>query len=120
MSQILLVGLGGAIGAIGRYGLGVAAARLLGLGFPWGTLIANVLGGLAMGVLAARIGPEHETQRLLFGVGMLGGFTTFSTFSLESVRMLGAEPRMALVYIGSSLVFSIGACWLGLWFGRPS
>jgi CrcB protein len=118
MIQILLVALGGALGSVARYGVGVGAARLLGLSFPYGTLLINVLGGLAMGVLAARIGPEHEPQRLLIGVGVLGGFTTFSTFSLESVRLLESDVRLALLYILSSVILSIGACWAGLSLGR--
>jgi CrcB protein len=118
MNQILLVALGGALGSVARYGVGFGAARLFGLGFPWGTLIVNVLGGLAMGLLAARIGPEHEPQRLLLGVGVLGGFTTFSTFSLESVRLMQTDMRLALLYIGASVVLAIGACWTGFSLGR--
>ena len=84
MMQVLLVGLGGAVGSVTRYGVGYLAARTLGLGFPWGTLIINVLGGLAMGVLTAKLDPSHVDMRLLIGVGVLGGFTTFSTFSIET------------------------------------
>lgn len=119
MNQILLVALGGAIGSVARYGVGVGAARLFGLAFPWGTLIVNVVGGLIMGALAARIGPDHETQRLLFGVGVLGGFTTFSTFSLESVRLLQTDAKLALLYILASVVLSVGACAIGLLGLRP-
>lgn len=119
MMQILLVALGGAVGSLARYGVGVAAARLFGLAFPWGTLIVNVAGGLAMGVLTARVGPEHEGARLLLGVGVLGGFTTFSTFSLETVRLMQQHPASAATYVALSLLLSVGACWLGLLLGRP-
>jgi len=119
MSKVLLVALGGAIGSAARYGVGVLAARLFGLGFPWGTLAVNVLGGLAMGVLAARVGPENESLRLLLGVGILGGFTTFSAFSLEAVRLMQQGPGMAMLYIAASFVLAIGACWAGLVLGRP-
>lgn len=118
MIQVLLVALGGAFGSAARYGVGIAAARLFGLGFPWGTLIVNVLGGLAIGALAARFGPDQENLRLLLGVGVLGGFTTFSTFSLEMVRLMEHQPGQAALYAGASLVLSVGACWLGLALGR--
>jgi len=113
MMQVLLVALGGAAGSVARYGVGVAAARWLGLGFPWGTLIVNVVGGLAMGLLAARVGPENVDLRLALGVGVLGGFTTFSTFSLETVRLMQHQPGMAALYVLSSVVLSVGACWVG-------
>ena len=118
MSQILLVAIGGALGSLARYGVGLAAARWLGLAFPWGTLVVNVAGGLAMGVLFARVGPEQEGLRLLVGVGVLGGFTTFSTFSLETVRLLEHGPGLGLFYVACSLILSVGACWAGLVLGR--
>jgi CrcB protein len=119
MMQVLLVGLGGAVGSLARYGVGVAAARLLGLGFPWGTLFVNILGGLAMGLLAARVGPESENVRLALGVGVLGGFTTFSAFSLETVRLMQHHPGQAALYVAASVLLSVGACWAGLFLGRP-
>ncbi|MEZ6022024.1 MAG: fluoride efflux transporter CrcB [Hyphomonadaceae bacterium] len=119
MMHLLLVALGGAIGASARYGVGVAMGRLLGLGFPWGTLTVNIVGGCLMGVLAARVGPEQENLRLLLGVGVLGGFTTFSAFSLETLRLMEHGSWLALVYIAASLVLSIAACWLGYTLGRP-
>jgi CrcB protein len=119
MTQILWVALGGALGSLARYGVGVAFARWLGLGFPWGTLAVNMLGGLAMGVLAARVGPEDVALRLALGVGLLGGFTTFSAFSLETVRLLQQQASTGLIYVAASIVLSVGACWVGLWLGRP-
>jgi CrcB protein len=118
MSQIFWVALGGAAGSVARYGVGVWAARLSGLAFPWGTLIVNVLGGLAMGVLAARVGPTQESLRLALGVGVLGGFTTFSAFSLETVRLIEQGPALATLYVAASLILSVGACWAGLTLGR--
>ncbi|UPT61053.1 MAG: fluoride efflux transporter CrcB [Hyphomonadaceae bacterium JAD_PAG50586_4] len=118
MIQVLLVALGGALGSVARYGVGFAAARWFGLGFPWGTLTVNVIGGLAMGVLAARVGPGQEDLRLLLGVGILGGFTTFSAFSLETVRLMEQGPAPAMLYVLASLIVSVGACWLGYSLGR--
>jgi CrcB protein len=115
---VLWVALGGALGSVARYGAGLAAARLLGLGFPWGSLIVNVVGGLAMGLLAARIGPEQEPLRLFLGVGLLGGFTTFSAFSLETLRLMEHQPLLAGLYAGASVVLSVGACWIGFSLGR--
>lgn len=118
MMQVLLVALGGALGSVARYGVGFAAARWIGLGFPWGTLAVNMIGGLAMGVLAARVGPEQESARLFLGVGLLGGFTTFSAFSLETVRLMEHHPGLAMLYAAASLILSVGACWLGFALGR--
>lgn len=119
MMNLALVALGGALGSLARYGVGVAAARWFGLAFPWGTLVVNVLGAFAMGVLAARLGPEQVGQRLLLGVGLLGGFTTFSAFSIETVRLMQQRLDLAMLYVMGSLVFGVSACWLGLGIGRP-
>jgi CrcB protein len=118
MMTVLWVALGGALGSVARYGVGLAAARWFGLACPWGTLTVNVIGGLAMGVLAARVGPDQESARLLLGVGLLGGFTTFSAFSLETVRLMEHQPGLATLYASASLILSVGACWLGLMLGR--
>lgn len=118
MINLLLVAVGGAAGAVARYGVGVLAARLWGLNFPWGTLIVNVVGGLAMGLLAARVDPSHEHARLLLGVGLLGGFTTFSSFSIEAIRLLDHHFALAALYVLASLVLSLAACWVGLMLGR--
>lgn len=118
MPHLLLVMAGGAIGAGLRFLLGRAALHQFGPGFPWGTLGANVLGGLAMGVLAgalARYADGGEGWRLFLGVGVLGGFTTFSAFSLETVNMI---ERGALALAGGyalvSVLASVGALFAGL------
>ncbi|MFL5295477.1 MAG: fluoride efflux transporter CrcB [Phenylobacterium sp.] len=119
MQTLLLVGLGGAFGAICRYLLGVRALRAFGPGFPYGTLGANVIGGLLMGVLvgvlALRGGPDQERWRLLLGVGGLGGFTTFSAFSLETALMIERRTYgLAAAYSLASVVVSIAALFAGL------
>lgn len=123
MSSFLYVALGGAIGASARHGLSLVSFRTFGPGFPVGTLLANVIGGLLMGLLvgwlALRAGAEQNTLRLFAGVGVLGGFTTFSAFSLEAFRMFETRAYGQLFgYVGSSLVFSILAVGLGLWVSR--
>jgi CrcB protein len=117
MNQILLVAAGGAVGAVARYGVSLAAARAFGAAFPWGTLLVNVIGCLLMGLLIAKAG-ENDT-RLLLGVGVLGGFTTFSAFSLETVRLMQSQAGMALLYVLASVVLSVGACWLGMQLVPP-
>ena len=123
MQTLLLVAAGGATGAVLRYLFGVQAVRALGHGWPYGTLGVNVLGGLMMGVLvgmlAFRGGADQEKWRLLLGVGVLGGFTTFSAFSLEVALML--ERRAwgeAVTYSLVSVVLSVAALFLGLFLMR--
>jgi fluoride exporter len=123
MQALLLVGAGGAFGAVARYLLGVQATRSLGAAWPYGTFAANLIGGLLMGllagVLARRGGAEQETWRLLLGVGVLGGFTTFSAFSLEVALMIERrEWGPAALYVGGSVVFSVAALFAGLMLAR--
>jgi fluoride exporter len=117
MKSILLVMAGGGIGAVLRFQLG----RMLVStppAWPWGTFVANVLGGFAMGVLAAwlmRAGEAGETMRLLIGVGLLGGFTTFSAFSLDMMRMIeGGAIGLALVYALASVALALLALFAGM------
>lgn len=115
MQNFLLVALGGAIGASARYGVGLVSIQLGWSGFPWATLAINVSGGLAMGLLAGWLGEGGPALRLLLGVGVLGGFTTFSAFSIDAVRLIEANQMgAALAYVLASVLLSIGACWLGL------
>lgn len=119
----LLVMIGGALGALGRYQFGQMAGRLLGSGWPWGTLGVNIIGGLAMGLLAgwlARYGSGGgEQARLLLGVGVLGGFTTFSAFSLETALMIErGQLGGAVAYAGLSVALSVGALFGGLFTMR--
>ncbi len=119
MQTLLLVAAGGATGAVARYLLGVQAMRSLGGGWPYGTLAANVLGGFLMGVLIAvlalRGGADQERWRLLIGVGVLGGFTTFSAYSLEVVLMIERRAyAQAALYSVGSVVLSVAALFAGL------
>lgn len=116
--NLLLVMVGGAIGAGGRYLVGVGTLRAFGAGWPWGTLTVNLVGGFAMGLLAgtlARIGAGGETWRLLLGVGVLGGFTTFSAFALDTMVMIErGAVGLALGYVALSVTGAIAALALGL------
>jgi len=123
MSKLLLVVLGGGAGAAARYAVGSHAWRLFGTTWPYGTFICNVLGGLAMGLLvgflAHRGGADQERLRLLFGVGVLGGFTTFSAFSLETALMIEkSRYAQAFTYVSASVLLSVAALFAGLIVAR--
>ena len=110
MLNVLLVAAGGALGSTARYGVSLLALRWCGSAFPWGTLAVNVLGCLAAGVVAARVDPLSPWRTFLVA-GVLGGFTTFSAFGLET-RALGASSLAAL-YVALSLGLGLGAVLLG-------
>lgn len=123
MKLILIAGLGGAVGAAGRYALTSILLRVMGPQFPWGTLAVNVLGSLAMGVVFGLLQSRFEAfspeLRLFLTVGVLGGFTTFSAFSLDVVSLLQRQDLWgATLYIGVSVVLSIGALAAGLFAAR--
>ena len=115
----LIVFLGAGIGGALRHSVNVWAGRMLGLEFPYGTLIVNVLGSFLMGVLAGlfvdRAGLVPQHMRLLLTTGMLGGFTTFSTFSLDAALLLERHSFViAISYILCSVVLGILALSIGL------
>ena len=122
MPGVFYVALGGAIGASLRYGLGKAAFKVSGHGFPWGTFAANILGGFFMGLLVGWLAHRvsgGENLRLFLGVGLLGGFTTFSAFSLESWMMIERKAYvLAAGYISASVILSIFALFMGLMIAR--
>ena len=118
MFHLLLVMLGGAVGAGARHLTGRATLAAFGPSYPWGTLAVNLVGGFLMGLLAgslARFGQGGEQWRLLLGVGVLGGFTTFSAFSLDAFNMIERGDWVpALGYVLASVIGSIAALALGL------
>ncbi len=120
MTPLLQVALGGALGASARYLTGLTAARLLGKGFPWGTLTVNILGSFLMGILVvALLHLSANRFAPLLMTGLLGGFTTFSAFSLDAVTLYErGEITLAALYVLGSVVLSIGALFAGLALAR--
>ena len=122
MLQILAIAAGGALGALGRFWLSTGVYRLLGRDFPWGTLAVNTLGSFLMGLLVVLfierliVGPELRAAVL---VGFLGAFTTFSTFSIETLALI-EEGYLAKAFLnmGASVLVCVLACWVGLLLGR--
>jgi CrcB protein len=122
MPPLFLVMIGGAIGAGFRYGVGGIVLRQFGPGFPYGTWIINLAGGFLMGALAgflARSDISNEPLRLFIGVGILGGFTTFSSFSLETFNMISrGQYGTATFYAVSSVIGSVLMLMFGLFISR--
>jgi CrcB protein len=117
MPGLILVMLGGAIGAGARHLVGAAFLARLGPGFPWSTLTVNLAGGLAMGLLAGWLGRagSAEQARLFLGVGILGGFTTFSAFSLETWLLIErGQVWPAAAYVSASVLGSVALLFAGL------
>ena len=122
LSRILLIAVGGAAGALLRYWAQQATHALLGRGFPFGTLLVNVAGSFLMGFLyvylVERVGLSQEL-RLALLVGLLGAFTTFSTFSFETLALIeDGESLKALINVVASVGLCLLGCWLGLGLGR--
>ncbi len=108
----LWVALGSAVGGCARFALGSAVAAAAGSAFPWGTFLINVLGSFLIGLFASRI--EDAAWRQLLMVGLCGGFTTFSSFSLETLNLLRAgHLPQALGYAGGSILLCLVAVWAG-------
>ena len=119
MTPVLFVFVGGGLGAVTRYGLSLAATRAFGPDFPWGTLGINVLGSLVMGLLAGFFvshdsATDWANARLLLMTGILGGFTTFSAFSLDTLVLWERGDMLPLAfYVLGSVMISIVALFLG-------
>ncbi len=119
MTHLFLVAAGGAVGASARHLFGLAAMRLFGTGFPYGTLGVNIIGSFLMGTLIAWLAFKSQTGgqglRLFLATGVLGGFTTFSAFSLETMLLWErGEAGLAAIYVLVSVVLSVLALAAGL------
>lgn len=122
LSGYVIVFLGAGLGGALRHGVNVAALRLLGPGFPYGTLTVNIVGSLVMGLMASvfalKVDPG-QSWRLFLATGVLGGFTTFSTFSLDTAVLYErGEIGTAAVYVLASVAVSVAALFLGLFVVR--
>ena len=119
MNPYLLVAVGGALGSVARYGTGVLVGKAWTASFPLATMLINIAGSLAMGLFIgwlARTTPSWQADaRLFVAVGIFGGFTTFSSFSLDTISMLErGEIGPALLYVLASVAIGIGALYGGL------
>lgn len=122
MKMVLYVAFGGALGSVARYLTAQGMGRWLGTGFPWATLTVNIVGsaimGLLVGLMAHFWSPSAE-MRAFLTVGILGGFTTFSTFSLDMVTLMErGDMAGAAFYLLASLIVSIGGLFAGLYLVR--
>lgn len=118
MNPYLLVGIGGALGAMARFGMQTVIGSTPN-GFPVATLLVNIAGSVAMGVLVgvlAKTTPQYANEiRLFVAVGIFGGFTTFSSFSLDAITLIErGEIGLAAAYIVGSVLLSIAGLWMGL------
>lgn len=122
MSQVVAIAIGGAVGSVLRFWMASSVYALIGRAFPYGTLAVNVLGSLAIGFLFVlfleRVTPDGALRAGIL-IGLIGGFTTFSTFSIETFNLLeGGEWLKAGINVIASVVFCLGATWLGVLLGR--
>jgi CrcB protein len=122
MNQILAIALGGALGSVARFLASTGIHALLGRDFPYGTFIVNLSGCLAMGFLFVLLTETFSNNAVLRAgilIGVLGGYTTFSTFSIETLNLIEqGELAKALAYVAGSVVLSLLGTWLGVVWGR--
>ncbi len=116
----LVIGIGSALGGLARYGTGALAVALWGAVFPWGTILINILGSLVIGGFATLTGPDGRIYigslgRQFVMIGLCGGYTTFSSFSLESLQLLQQGRPLAA---GANIALSLVLCLLAVWIGH--
>ena len=110
----LWVALGGALGSVGRFWLNGLVTGRTGDGFPWGTLLINVLGSFAIGIFAATVPATQDTARKFLMAGICGGFTTFSAFSLQTLEL---AQRGEWLRAGGNILGSVALCLIAVWLG---
>jgi CrcB protein len=116
-TPVLLVALGGALGAVARFLVATGFARRFGTGWPWGTLFINVTGSFIIAVLAARL--TSANLRYFLPIGFVGAYTTFSTYEFETMRLFQlGQPQGAMAYVAASNLLGFGAVLLGGWVAR--
>ena len=118
MKIILVIAAGGALGAVGRYAVMVGAGQWAGFGFPYGTIVVNIVGSFLLGVLVeimALVWTPSEEMRVFLVVGVLGAFTTFSNFSFDTVALIQRnELGLAALYVAGSVILSVVGFFAGL------
>lgn len=119
MASLFLIALGGALGGMGRFAVSNAAAKRLGKAFPWGTLIVNASGALLAGWLLAHYGLQHHDPIWAFAIiGLLGGYTTVSSFSLQTLELYqSGQAARAALNVASTLGLGLLMATLGWWLG---
>jgi CrcB protein len=120
MGTYIWVAVGGAIGTVGRYWLTGVVSRLIGETFPWGTFVINVTGSFIIGFFATLTGPDGRIfaptdVRQFVMIGICGGYTTFSSFSLQTLNLMNDGEWL---YAGANIVFSVVACLISVWVGH--
>ena len=120
MVTYLWIAVGGALGSMARYGCSSLVARLVGETFPWGTLIINIVGSLVIGFFATLTGPDGRLlvapdAKMFVTIGICGGFTTFSSFSLQTLNLVRDGD---MVGAGANVLASVIACLLAVWLGH--
>lgn len=122
MMQLIAIAIGGAVGSVFRFLISKGVQTVCGYTFPLGILTVNILGSFVIGLLATLFMDHFHANPIWTAViliGFLGGFTTFSSFSLDTLNLLETGAVLqALLYVGSSVIFSIFAAWLGVLLGR--
>jgi CrcB protein len=119
MGVYVWIAIGSALGGVARYWCSGVVARLIGETFPWGTLLVNVLGSFAIGFVAALTAPDGRmfvgsTARLAMTAGFLGGYTTFSSFSIQTLSLINDGE---FLYAGANIALSVALCLLAVWAG---
>ena len=122
MQNYVWIAVGSALGGVARYWCSLVAARFLGETFPWGTLIVNVVGSLIIGFFATATGPDGRflvgsTARQFVMVGILGGYTTFSSFSLQTLNLMQDGQWL---HVGFNIAASVVLCLLAVWLGHAA
>ena len=122
MNNLLYIAGGGAIGSVLRYLISTGVQTMFGKDFPFGTLSVNLVGSILIGLLYVLLGERLDTNeawRMALIVGLLGGFTTFSAFSLETFNLLqGGQPGKAAINVLLSVCLCLAGCWLGMIIGK--
>lgn len=120
MQSYIWIAIGGALGSVARFWCGIVSARLVGEAFPWGTLFVNVLGSIVIGFFATIVGPDGRfvastVAKQFVIVGICGGFTTFSAFSLQTLDLMNKGEWL---YAGANIVASVVLCLFAVWLGH--